>query len=225
MSDQLDKDQDQTEETPAHGADVPETETGETAPAADGSPESSPEPTEAADGAPVADVQPGVGTEEAPSTASDDTPDVVKAMAADALSGSVDGSETEIAMPDVSSIKEPSMDIPAAGVPVPDGLQAHPAEFPQLGDHAAAGATQNIDLLLDVKLPVSIELGRTTLRIFEILEWGAGAIVELDKLAGEPVNLMVNNKRVAVGEVVVVDEKFGLRITNLMSTKERLERL
>jgi len=74
---------------------------------------------------------------------------------------------------------------------------------------------------MDVKLPVSIELGRTTQPISEILQWGQGSIVELDKLAGEPVNLLVNNRLVAKGEVVVVDENFGLRITSLVGGRNR----
>ena len=83
----------------------------------------------------------------------------------------------------------------------------------------------NIDLLLDVNLPVSIELGRTRMTIAEILELGTGSIVELDKLAGEPVDILVNNKPLAKGEVVVLDENFGVRITSLVSPRERLERL
>jgi flagellar motor switch protein FliN/FliY len=100
------------------------------------------------------------------------------------------------------------------------------AEFDTL--HKAermAAAGSNIDLLMDVNLPVSIELGRTELSISELLELGAGSIVELDKLAGEPVDILVNNKPLAKGEVVVLDEHFGVRITSLVSRRERLEGL
>ena len=97
---------------------------------------------------------------------------------------------------------------------------AHPADFPEFGSGYQGATPGNMDLLMDVKLPVSIELGRTTLEISDILKWGTGSIVELDKLAGEPVNLLVNNKMVAKGEVVVVDENFGLRITSLIAEKE-----
>jgi flagellar motor switch protein FliN len=100
---------------------------------------------------------------------------------------------------------------------------AHPVEFPDLGLSQIGGGSGNIELLMDVKLPVSIELGCTTQPISEILQWGQGSIVELDKLAGEPVNLLVNNKLVAKGEVVVVDENFGLRITSLVAGKDRDE--
>jgi flagellar motor switch protein FliN/FliY len=83
----------------------------------------------------------------------------------------------------------------------------------------------NIELLMDVKLPVSIELGRTQMSISEVLELGSGSIIELDKLAGEPVDILVNRKPLAKGEVVVLDENFGVRITSLISPRERLERL
>lgn len=99
------------------------------------------------------------------------------------------------------------------------------AEFQQLQGPAGARDPQNIDLLMDVDLPVSIELGRTKLSIAEILALGPGSVVELNKLAGEPVDLLVNNKPVAKGEVVVVDENFGLRITQLMTPEERLKSL
>jgi len=99
------------------------------------------------------------------------------------------------------------------------------AEFPQLQQAAADQEPRNIDLLMDVDLPVAIELGRTRLSIAEILALGPGSVVELNKLAGEPVDLLVNNKVVAKGEVVVIDENFGLRVTLLMTPEERLRQL
>jgi flagellar motor switch protein FliN/FliY len=98
-------------------------------------------------------------------------------------------------------------------------------EYPTFGKTTTAAEQKNLDLLLDVNLPISIELGRTTMRIKDILSLGPGSVVELKKLAGEPVDLLVNNKIVAKGEVVVVDENFGLRITSLLSTEERLRSL
>jgi flagellar motor switch protein FliN len=99
------------------------------------------------------------------------------------------------------------------------------AEFQQLQQPAGPGEPRNIELLMDVDLPVAIELGRTKLSISEILALGPGSVVELNKLAGEPVDLLVNNKVVAKGEVVVIDENFGLRITQLMTPEERLRQL
>jgi flagellar motor switch protein FliN/FliY len=102
---------------------------------------------------------------------------------------------------------------------------ASKAEFQQLSQSAGGHAPRNIDLLMDVDLPVAIELGRTKMAIQEILALGPGSVVELNKLAGEPVDLLVNNKVVAKGEVVVIDENFGLRITQLVTPEERLKAL
>ncbi len=103
--------------------------------------------------------------------------------------------------------------------------QVSRAEFQQLQQPAGSGSPRNLDLLMDVDLPVQIELGRTKLSISEILALGPGSVVELNKLAGEPVDLLVNNKVVAKGEVVVIDENFGLRVTQLITPEERLKAL
>lgn len=84
---------------------------------------------------------------------------------------------------------------------------------------------ENIGMLLDIELDVSIELGRSILSIKRVLELAPGSVVELDRLAGEPVDLMVNNKIVAKGEVVVIDENFGIRIVSLVSPEERIKSL
>ena len=91
---------------------------------------------------------------------------------------------------------------------------------------SVSGASQqNIDMLLDIDLDVSIELGQSMLSIKRILELAPGSIVELDRMAGEPVDLLVNNKVVARGEVVVIDENFGIRIVSLVSPEERIRSL
>jgi flagellar motor switch protein FliN/FliY len=82
-----------------------------------------------------------------------------------------------------------------------------------------------LEILLDVLLPVSIELGRTTMFIKDILELDRGSIIELDKLASEPVDVLVNGKKIAEGEVVVIDKHFGIRITNLVAVDERIKNL
>ena len=102
---------------------------------------------------------------------------------------------------------------------------ASKAEFQQLQQSTAAPESRNIELLMDVDLPIAIELGRTKMSIADILSLGPGSVVELNKLAGEPVDLLVNQRVVARGEVVVVDENFGLRITQLMTPEERLRAL
>ncbi len=103
-----------------------------------------------------------------------------------------------------------------------DSADVAKAEFQQLNSSPAISKASSIDILMDVALPVSIELGRTQLSISEILALGPGSVVELARLAGEPVDVMVNHKLVARGEVVVVEENFGVRITQLVTPQERL---
>lgn len=82
-----------------------------------------------------------------------------------------------------------------------------------------------LDLLLDLTLQVSIELGHTKMLIKDILELQRGSIIELDKLASEPVDILVNGKKVAEGEVVVIEKHFGIRITSLVDSTERLKNI
>lgn len=87
------------------------------------------------------------------------------------------------------------------------------------------GESNNLNMLLDIPLQVTVELGRTKRSVKEILEMSSGSIIELDKLAGEPVDILVNNRHIARGEVVVIDENFGVRITDILSQAERLNNL
>lgn len=89
----------------------------------------------------------------------------------------------------------------------------------------SAEMPKNIDLILDVPLDISVVLGRTKKNIKDILNLGTGSLIELDKLAEEPVEILVNGKRVAYGEVVVVDENFGVRITSIISSEDRIKSL
>ncbi len=84
---------------------------------------------------------------------------------------------------------------------------------------------QNLDFILDIPLKVSVELGRARVVIKDLLQLGQGSVLELDKLAGEPLEVLVNGKLVARGEVVVVNEKFGIRLTDIISPLERIESL
>ncbi len=106
-----------------------------------------------------------------------------------------------------------------------EGPEVKQADFQQLSSTPVEGEMKNIELLMDVELPISIELGKTKMNIADILGLAPGSIVELDKLVGEPVDLLVNQRCVAKGEVVVVEENFGLRITQLVSPEERLRNL
>jgi flagellar motor switch protein FliN/FliY len=84
---------------------------------------------------------------------------------------------------------------------------------------------RNLNMLLDIPLQVTVELGRTKRSVKEILELASGSIIELDKLAGEPVDILVNSRLIAKGEVVVIDENFGVRITDILSKADRLNNL
>lgn len=84
---------------------------------------------------------------------------------------------------------------------------------------------RNLDLIMDIPLRVTVELGRTKMLVRELLNLGQGSVIELNKLAGEPMEILVNDKLVAKGEAVVVNEKFGVRLTDIISPKERVEQL
>lgn len=96
-------------------------------------------------------------------------------------------------------------------------------QFPALAPTLTEAQTKNIEILVDVPMQVAVELGRTTMMIRDVLELGTGSIIELDKLAGEPVDLLVNQKLIARGEVVVIDESFGVRVTDIISPIERVK--
>ena len=90
---------------------------------------------------------------------------------------------------------------------------------------APSGETKSLDLILDIPLTVSVELGRSKMLINELLQLGQGSVIELTKLVGEPLEVLVNQKLVARGEVVVVNEKFGVRLTDIVSPMERVQSL
>lgn len=98
-------------------------------------------------------------------------------------------------------------------------------DFNPFSDVKSEVEVRNLDILKDVELDISVELGRKELPLGEVLHLVRGSVIELDKLAGEPVEIYANGHRIAEGEVVVIDEHFGVRITNLVSTKERIESL
>ncbi|OPX19322.1 MAG: flagellar motor switch protein FliN [Desulfobacca sp. 4484_104] len=83
----------------------------------------------------------------------------------------------------------------------------------------------NLALLLDIPLEISVELGRTRMIINDLLQLGQGSVIELNKLAGEPLEILINQKLIARGEVVVVNEKFGIRLTDIISPMERIKQL
>ena len=104
-------------------------------------------------------------------------------------------------------------------------VEIHSASFEPLAQGANSSTPKNIDLILDVPLDISVVLGRTRMNIKDILALGTGSLIELDKLAEEPVEILVNGKQIAYGEVVVVDENFGVRITSIVSNADRIKSL
>jgi flagellar motor switch protein FliN len=99
------------------------------------------------------------------------------------------------------------------------------AQFNDLGPNAGGGTGQemNLNLILDVAVTLALEVGRARMSVRDLLQLAPGAIVELDRLAGEPLDVLVNGVRIARGEVVVVDDKFGIRLTDVVSATERME--
>lgn len=107
--------------------------------------------------------------------------------------------------------------------PLPGQSALQNVGFPSLSSHGTGPLQPNMNLLMDVQMTMTVELGRTKMYIKDILGLGEGSIIELDKLAGEPVDLLVNSKLIAKGEVVVIDENFGVRVTDIVSPIERLK--
>jgi flagellar motor switch protein FliN/FliY len=114
--------------------------------------------------------------------------------------------------------------IPGMGMGQPANVQ--PVQFPNLMQpRGGPQESGNIGLIMDVAMEMTVELGRTRKLIKEILGMGEGTIIELDKLAGEPVDILVNHKLIAKGEVVVIDENFGVRVTEIVSPMERINEI
>ncbi|MDR2617733.1 MAG: flagellar motor switch protein FliN [Treponema sp.] len=114
------------------------------------------------------------------------------------------------------------MGMPNMGMGMGSPANVQSVQFPNLMPRASAQEAGNIGLIMDVYMEMTVELGRTRKLIKDILGMGEGTIIELDKLAGEPVDILVNHKLIAKGEVVVIDENFGVRVTEIVSPMERM---
>ena len=126
---------------------------------------------------------------------------------------------------EVYEVNQPVSEKTIIETPEPQ-VEVHKASFEPLVESKSSGVSnKNIDLILDVPLDISVVLGRTKKSIKDILNFSTGSLIELDKLAEEPVEVLVNGKTIALGEVVVVDENFGVRITNIVSNTERINSL
>jgi flagellar motor switch protein FliN/FliY len=103
--------------------------------------------------------------------------------------------------------------------------EVQPASFAQLKNESAGAAPGNLDMILDIPVTITVELGRTKIQIRNLLQLAQGSVIELDGMAGEPMTVLVNGCLIAQGEVVVVNEKFGIRLTDIITPEERLRRL
>ena len=101
----------------------------------------------------------------------------------------------------------------------------NPYEFSDLSDTSSSQPPGNIDFILDIPLEITVELGRTKMLINDLLKLGQGSVIELSKLAGETLEVLANQRLIARGEVVVMNEKYGIRLTEIVSPAERIERL
>ena len=111
-----------------------------------------------------------------------------------------------------------------AAAPTPPAEPA-PGIFAALGAGAATAQRDDIDMVLDIPVQLTVELGRTRIPIKHILQLAQGSVIELDALAGEPMDVLVNGFLIAQGEVVVVNDKFGIRLTDIVTPSERMRRL
>ncbi|MCW8935437.1 MAG: flagellar motor switch protein FliN [Gammaproteobacteria bacterium] len=102
---------------------------------------------------------------------------------------------------------------------------ASAASFDELNDSSIPGSDVNLDVVLDIPVNLSMEIGRTKISIRNLLQLNQGSVVELERLAGEPMDVLVNGTLIARGEVVVVNEKFGIRLTDIISPAERVKKL
>jgi len=105
------------------------------------------------------------------------------------------------------------------------GGDVAPAEMQNLTAEAAAGQVGSLDNILDIPVTLAVEIGTTEVSIRNLLQFNQGSVVELDRLAGEPLDVLINGTLIAHGEVVVVNEKFGIRLTDVVSAQERVRKL
>lgn len=134
------------------------------------------------------------------------------AVVEDEATGSAAAPAAEDAAPEVAG--------PSTGTP-----PQQPPIFQNLTPEGEPAAANNLDLILDIPVQLTVELGRTKIAIRNLLQLAQGSVVELDGLAGEPMDVLVNGCLIAQGEVVVVNDKFGIRLTDIISPAERLRRI
>lgn len=132
-------------------------------------------------------------------------------------------------LPEDKAEQQPVSDTPSTG----DTSGSHPParvsdesfEFNDLQDRSRGNRPSNLDFILDIPLEISVELGRTKMMIHDLLKLGQGSVIELSKPAGDTLEILANNRLIAKGDVVVMNDKYGIRLTEVISTVERLEKL
>lgn len=141
----------------------------------------------------------------------------------DETENTAENTEEDVSMDDWAAAMGEQADADAA---VADSAAtAQPAVFEQFGASAGASALQDFDMILDIPVALTVELGRTKISIRNLLQLAHGSVVELDGLAGEPMDVLVNGTLIAQGEVVVVNDKFGIRLTDIITPQERIRKL
>lgn len=130
------------------------------------------------------------------------------------------------------TVETESTEAAAPDQEVEQGLEGVAAAAEEVSDAASAtiqsdqdGGSRTIDFILEVPLAVTVEVGRARMTIQDLLQLGQGSVVELEKLAGDPLDIYINGQKVAKGEAVIVNEKFGIRLTDIISPEDRLEQL
>ena len=129
------------------------------------------------------------------------------------------------AMAEQAEPAKPADDWAAAMAEQAEPVKASPAVFKDLAASTPSGATHDIDFILDIPVLLTVELGRTKITIKNLLQLAQGSVVELDGMAGEPMDVLVNGCLIAQGEVVVVNDKFGVRLTDIITPAERIRKL
>ncbi|MDM7482517.1 MAG: flagellar motor switch protein FliN [Halomonas sp.] len=112
--------------------------------------------------------------------------------------------------------------------PAPEAPQAKPASddvFRPLSGEPSSGGTRDLEMIMDIPVKLTVELGRTKLTIKQLLELAQGSVIELEGLAGEPMDILINGYLIAQGEVVVIEDKYGIRITEIITPSERIHKL
>ena len=152
------------------------------------------------------------------------------ALGGGASSAPVNQGQPEVMAQPQMGMQMPMGGMPQMGMPMAQNMgmnvpNVQTLQYPNLQGSNLSGEQGNISLIMDVFMEMTVELGRTKKQIKDILGMGEGTIIELDKLAGEPVDILVNHKPIAKGEVVVIDENFGVRVTEILSPLERVSDL